>query len=111
MSVRPNRIAVSQSKGILSVEWEDGQKCEYSLSYLRAECPCAECRGGHGEASEPEPKVSFELPIVNASSTVLDRIEKVGNYAIQLFWNDGHSHGIYTWDTLRSMCQSLMEES
>jgi DUF971 family protein len=48
---------------------------------------------------------------VNASSTSLDRIEKVGNYAIQLFWKDGHSHGIYSWDFLRKLCPSLMEEA
>jgi DUF971 family protein len=25
----------------------------------------------------------------------------VGNYAVQIHWSDGHSSGIYTWDTLR----------
>jgi len=110
MSSRPKRIAVIQSEGKLLIEWDDGPDCEYSLSYLRAECPCAECRGDHGAESQTEPKVMFELPIVNASSTALDRIEKVGNYAIQLFWKDGHSHGIYSWDHLRSLCPSLEQE-
>ena len=111
MVSRPKRIAVSKSEAKLIIEWEDGLDCEYSLSYLRAECPCAECRGTHGTVNQAEQKVMIELPLVNASSTDLDQIEQVGNYAIQLSWKDGHSHGIYTWDYLRSMCPSLEQES
>jgi DUF971 family protein len=111
MISRPKRIAVTKSEAKLKVEWEDGLDCEYSLSFLRAECPCAECRGTHGTADQVEPKLMLELPIVNTSSTVLDRIEKVGNYAIQLYWRDGHSHGIYSWDYLRNLCPSSVQES
>jgi DUF971 family protein len=32
-------------------------------------------------------------------------IEPVGNYAIRIVWNDGHSAGIYSWDYLRSLCR------
>jgi DUF971 family protein len=30
-------------------------------------------------------------------------MELVGNYALQLWWDDGHNTGIYTWDYLRRM--------
>ena len=33
-----------------------------------------------------------------------DRAELVGRYALQIFWNDGHSAGIYAFDYLRSLC-------
>lgn len=111
MSSRPKRIAVTRSTGTLVVEWDDGQNCEYSLSLLRAECPCAECKEVHGTVKQSEPMDMIALPIVNASSTVLDRVERVGNYAIQLYWQDGHSHGIYSWDYLRSLCPNMSEES
>jgi DUF971 family protein len=28
-------------------------------------------------------------------------VAAVGNYAIQPTWSDGHSTGIYSWETLR----------
>ena len=34
----------------------------------------------------------------------LERVDSVGNYAIQLAWKDGHSFGIYTWEYLRELC-------
>ena len=30
----------------------------------------------------------------------IDRIEPVGHYAIQPYFNDGHSSGLYSWDYL-----------
>lgn len=111
MPSQPRRISVTRSTGKLVVEWEDGQNCEYSLSDLRAECPCAECKGDHGSEDQADPTNMFALPIANASSTVLDRIEQVGNYAIQLYWKDGHSHGIYSWEYLRRLCPNLVGES
>jgi DUF971 family protein len=36
-----------------------------------------------------------------------ERAELVGRYALQIFWNDGHSTGIYSFDYLRSLCSCL----
>ncbi len=33
----------------------------------------------------------------------LDRFEGVGGYAIQLFWADGHSSGIYSYSYLKKL--------
>jgi DUF971 family protein len=33
-----------------------------------------------------------------------ERAEVVGRYALQIFWSDGHSTGIYAFDYLRSLC-------
>ncbi len=30
--------------------------------------------------------------------------EGVGRYAIRFTWNDGHEHGIYSWEFLREFC-------
>ena len=30
-------------------------------------------------------------------------VEKVGQYALQFFWADGHRTGIYTYDFLRQL--------
>ena len=31
-------------------------------------------------------------------------VETVGKYAIRFEWNDGHEHGIYSWEYLREWC-------
>jgi DUF971 family protein len=32
------------------------------------------------------------------------QVEPVGKYAIRFTWNDGHQHGIYSWEFLREHC-------
>ena len=54
----PQHIAISKSKGI-KIDWNDGHHSEYSLAYLRDECPCATCTGAHG--TEPQ-KTSYSKP-------------------------------------------------
>lgn len=34
----------------------------------------------------------------------IEQIKQVGNHAVRIFWNDGHSDGMYQWETLRSLC-------
>jgi len=31
-------------------------------------------------------------------------VEPVGKYGIRFTWNDGHQHGIYSWEFLREHC-------
>ncbi len=33
-----------------------------------------------------------------------NRAELVGRYALQIFWSDGHSTGIYSFHYLRELC-------
>ncbi len=47
----PEHIAISKSTGI-KIDWRDGHHSDYSLAYLRDECPCASCTGAHG--TEPQ---------------------------------------------------------
>lgn len=101
--VLPTGIVLNRTEGYLEISWNDGAVCQYPLSHLREACPCAECRGGHeymGRAYDPDsiltltPKRSYQM-------TALDRI---GSYALQPTWDDGHHSGIYTWDYLRRLC-------
>ena len=34
----------------------------------------------------------------------MEAVEPVGNYAIRIAWNDGHSSGIYSYEHLRKIC-------
>ena len=101
----PEHIAISKSKGI-KIDWKDGHRSEYSLAYLRDECPCATCTGAHG--AEPQKstysKPSGELfPMYKPVLKMLS-IEEVGHYAIRIYWSDGHSTGIYSYERLREIC-------
>jgi DUF971 family protein len=111
MTYRPKKISVSRSKGTLTLEWDDDRICEYPLSGLRAACPCADCRGGHENMGQPGSPEMLEIPLINKASTELDQVQEVGNYAIQLYWKDGHSFGIYTWQYLRELCPEIIEET
>jgi DUF971 family protein len=46
----------------------------------------------------------LEVPLQQGQSAELERVETVGNYALQPVWKDGHSYGIYSWDYLRELC-------
>ena len=93
----PTEVELRSADEELRVVWEDGRASAYPLRYLRGFCPCANCQGhGGGELLFVEPP----------SPLTLDKIEAVGNYAIGLNWNDGHSSGIYSWEVLRELCPS-----
>jgi len=101
----PEHVAVSKSKG-LKIDWKDGHHSEYPLAWLRDRCPCATCTGAHGA---PPQQTNYSAPQANPfpmfkpALKMLD-VVPVGNYALQLKWNDGHQSGIYSWEYLRSIC-------
>lgn len=83
----------------LALAFDDGVECYLSLALLRRACPCAACQG------EPDAlgRVVRPVPSIGAAGFALRRIERVGGYALQLHWGDGHSTGIYTFDYLRRL--------
>jgi len=78
-SPRPTNINFHQKSRILEISFDS----VYS--------PSAEVRG-HGPGQE--------VLQVGKENVNIEKIEPVGNYAIQLYFDDGHSTGIYSWDTL-----------
>jgi DUF971 family protein len=84
----------------LYIQWKDGKECKYNLLNLRRYCPCAQCRGGHGEPN----RITLDIKEIKLIS-----FKKVGRYAISLVWSDGHDAGIYTFDSLRYFCDQNKE--
>ncbi len=87
----------------LALKWEDGTEGFISLENLRRYCPCAGCKGevdvmGHLHKGP-------DIPLT-AKSFQLTRMGRVGSYAIQPFWADGHSSGIYSFDYLKRMAEA-----
>ena len=104
MKRKPKSVSASRKEEVLRIEWEDGQKSEIPFGTLRAACPCADCRMSHDQEQGAEKEDMLELNIRAKNTTILERIEQVGNYAVQLVWRDSHHAGIYTWDYLYHLC-------
>ena len=107
-SLEPEHIAISKSKGI-KIDWKDSHRSEYSLGYLREECPCASCTGAHG--TEPQ-KTSYASEAVKPANPFqmykpalkMLNVEPIGHYAIRIDWSDGHNTGIYSFEHFRNIC-------
>lgn len=91
----------------MDIEWNDGHQSAYSFVYLRDACPCALCneeRDKEGrEPGSPAKAVAGALPMFKAMARPSE-VAMVGKYAIKFVWNDGHQHGIYSWQWLRDYC-------
>jgi DUF971 family protein len=99
----PSDITLDQKDEVLIVVWADGRVCRYPLGPLRLACPCVECRGGHSKMGQQYDPPNL-LDLVPLQHYQADKVEIVGNYALQFFWSDGHHTGIYTWDYLDRLC-------
>jgi DUF971 family protein len=99
----PKSIKVDAGNGTLGVQWADGHYSAYPYQYLRDRCPCATCAGKMPAAAEPVAPPS-PFPMLGVKKLKPLRAELVGRYALQVFWNDGHSSGIYAFDHLRELC-------
>ena len=77
----------------IQIRWSSGEEAVYPARFLRGQCPCATCVD---EVTGKRIVGEGALPILVYPT----KIEPVGRYAIQIFWSDGHSTGIYTWERL-----------
>jgi DUF971 family protein len=104
----PKSVKVNVTTGAgVDIEWKDGHRSSYSFPFLRDACPCALCneeRGKDGrKPGDPLKPVAGSLPMFKAAARPT-QVEPVGKYAIRFTWNDGHQHGIYSWEFLREHC-------
>lgn len=97
MTEAPTNIRAHQGEQLLELAWPDGSVARLPYHFLRGECPCASCRNEWtGERILDPNSLRPDLK--------LEGMETIGNYAVRLGWNDGHSSGLYTWDTLQRLC-------
>jgi DUF971 family protein len=106
----PTRLHLKKDQQ-LEVDWQDGHKCVYSISYLRSMCPCAMCRivreGSDPHDISPAPKKKPLLTILPGNYSGLVTVtdaQMIGKYAIKLVFSDAHDSGIFSFDYLREIC-------
>jgi DUF971 family protein len=87
----PREIKLHQQSKLLELSYADNVHYQLPYEYLRVYSPSAEVRG-HGLS---------EMHLVAGKQHVgVLRVEPVGHYAVKIFFDDGHSSGLYTWEIL-----------
>lgn len=86
----------------LAIAWADGHESYFSFDELRRNCPCALCRSEAQKASREGPLRVVRAPAPGHGQ--IARLARVGAYALQLVWADGHDEGIYSFESLRRAC-------
>jgi DUF971 family protein len=89
----PESIDVTENAEI-RILWPGGPEVTIPAARMRDFCPCAAC------IEEGTGKKILDPATIPGDIRPLE-IKPVGSYAIQIQWSDGHSTGIYSWDTLR----------
>ena len=89
----PVEIKLHQQRKILEVVFDNGDRFDLPCEYLRVFSTSAEV-----QAAQERGEVITGKEDVN-----ITKIEPVGNYAVNLHFDDGHSTGIYSWSTLHSL--------
>jgi len=87
----PVNIEYRRIPRVLFVEFENGEQFEMSAEFLRVNSPSAEVRGHSDDTAVLQ---------VGKQDVQIDQIVPVGNYAVQLYFDDNHDTGIYSWDWL-----------
>jgi DUF971 family protein len=91
---QPTEIKLRTGSRLLDVRFDDGSHFELPFEYLRVFSPSAEVQGhGGGEG----------LLVTGKHNVGVSGVEPVGNYAVRLFFDDGHNTGLYTWSLLHEL--------
>lgn len=90
----PTEIRLSHDKRILTVSYDDGVSSVVPAELARVMSPSAEVQG-HSAAERQT--------VAGKRDVTIRVVEPVGNYAVRLIFDDGHSTGIFTWGYLRKL--------
>lgn len=91
----PTELNYHKKSRVLEVAFGDELRRQLSAEFLRVYSPSAEVRG-HGPGQE--------VLQIGKEDVDITRIEPVGNYAVRLYFDDGHDSGLYSWEELYRFC-------
>lgn len=93
-------VKIQKTDTSLKLTWDSGEETEITLQKLRDECPCVNCKG---ESVIFNSYIPIKAPFKPAGFYEIEKIEPIGNYAVQITWKDKHNTGIYSWDVLKNL--------
>ncbi len=85
---KPLDITVHTQSHTLEIAFDDGNSFVLPAELLRVYSPSAEVRGHWGQGA----KLQLDKQDVNITD-----IKMVGQYAIKIFFDDGHDSGLFDW--------------
>jgi DUF971 family protein len=87
----PTRLLLHTTSKTLEVRFDTGEQFNLPWEYLRVFSPSKEVRGRHGKG---------RILVKGKQDVVVTDLKPIGNYAVKIFFNDGHNSGLYDWDFL-----------
>ncbi|MCA0422929.1 MAG: DUF971 domain-containing protein [Proteobacteria bacterium] len=90
----PTEIRVTEKGQRLILAYEDGSTIALAAEFLRVESPSAEVQG-----HTPKDK----RLIAGKKDVAITGIDPVGTYAVKITFSDGHSTGIFAWETFQTL--------
>jgi len=86
----PEEINFDPKARMLSLRFQDGNCYQLPCEYLRVYSPSGEVSG------------LGELAVYKEDVNITD-IQPMGNYAVRIYFDDGHKSGIYSWEHLHDL--------
>jgi DUF971 family protein len=90
----PVELRVAKDRKALVVAFDDGKGATLPSELLRCVSPSAEVQG-HGPSERKLVPGKRDVAIAS--------VEPVGNYAVRIAFDDGHSTGLYGWTLLAEL--------
>lgn len=96
----PTEITLSKGRDVLSVAFDDGARFELPAELLRVTSPSAEVQGH---------SASQRVTVPGKRTVTIRAVNPIGNYAVQIVFDDGHDTGYYRWSYLRELGEKREE--
>ncbi|MGH7109862.1 MAG: gamma-butyrobetaine hydroxylase-like domain-containing protein [Stellaceae bacterium] len=87
----PVELRLKRAEKLLEIAFDDSRSFSLPAEYLRVESPSAEVQG-HGPGQR--------TLVAGRAHVGIIAVERIGNYAVRLTFDDLHDTGIYSWSYL-----------
>jgi len=94
----PTEIRSKRADKVIEIDFDDGISFRLPAELLRVESPSAEVQG-HSPGQK-------QL-VVGRRHVGIMEVERIGNYAVRIRFDDLHDTGIYSWSYLRYLGENL----
>ena len=86
----PVEIRLKKAEKVLEIDFDDGRSFSFPAEFLRVYSPSAEVTG-HGAPGQ-------RVIVAGRRHVGIMELIPVGNYAVQIKFDDLHDTGIFSWD-------------
>ena len=90
----PIEIKLAADKRALSIAFDTGESFTLPAELLRISSPSAEVQG-----HSPDQRVT----VAGKRNVAIRDVRAIGNYAVQIVFDDGHDTGFYRWPYLHEL--------